>query len=170
MIAEVIQTLYRYNNWANQRVLDTSESLTTEQLLAGRDGGFGSIRDTLVHIMDTQSIYLTRWQGASPNPILDPGQFPDMVAIRARWADIETETQVFVTGLDDARLAHVVEYTNLKGERRAYPLWQQMLQQANHATQHRSEVALLLTQLDHSPGWLDFLYFINLQQTSTTNS
>jgi uncharacterized damage-inducible protein DinB len=38
-----------------------------------------------------------------------------------------------------------------------------MIHQVNHATQHRSEVAVLLTQCDHSPGWLDFLHFIDLR-------
>ena len=38
---------------------------------------------------------------------------------------------------------------------------QQMLHQANHATQHRSEAALLLTRAGASPGWLDFLVFLD---------
>jgi uncharacterized damage-inducible protein DinB len=56
-----------------------------------------------------------------------------------------------------------VEYSNPAGERWAYPLWQQMVHQVNHGTQHRSEAAVMLTQFGHSPGWLDFLYFIDLQ-------
>jgi uncharacterized damage-inducible protein DinB len=55
----------------------------------------------------------------------------------------------------------VVSYVNFQGETWAYPLWQQMLHQANHATQHHSELAMLLTQLGHSPGWLDFLLFLD---------
>ena len=47
--------------------------------------------------------------------------------------------------LSDARLATIVEYTNLKGERWAYPLWLHMIHQVNHATQHRSEAAVMLT-------------------------
>lgn len=170
MLTEAIQTMYRYNAWANQHVLDGADYLTAGQLLASRDGGIGSIRDTLVHIMGAQELYLARWQGASPSRMLAPAQFPDLAAVRSRWADIEAETQAFVAGLDGDRLGRVVEYTNLEGEQWAYPLWQQMLQQVNHATQHRSEVALLLTQLGHSPGWLDFLYFIDLQNRSRTNN
>jgi uncharacterized damage-inducible protein DinB len=36
-----------------------------------------------------------------------------------------------------------------------------MLHQVNHATQHRSEAATMLTRLGCSPGWLDVLYFVD---------
>jgi uncharacterized damage-inducible protein DinB len=163
VIGELIRTLYRYNAWANGRVLDTAERLTPEQLVAGGGASFESVRDTLVHTMGAQWLYLERWQGRSPRAMLDPREFPDLASIRERWDGIERRTAAFVAGLDDARLAAVVAYVNAAGERWAYPLWQQMVHQVNHGTQHRSEAAAMLTQLGHSPGWLDFLYFIDLQ-------
>lgn len=63
----------------------------------------------------------------------------------------------------DGDLARVVAYLNIEGERWAYPLWQQMLHQVNHATQHRSEAAMLLTPFGQSPGWLDVLYYLDLK-------
>ena len=69
--------------------------------------------------------------------------------------------------MTEPRLAAVVEYTNFHGERWAYPLWQQMTHQVNHATQHRSEAALMLTQAGHSPGGLDLLYFVDLQNAQS---
>ena len=163
MITDVIRSLYRYNAWANARVLDTAAQLTREQLVAPGGASFDSVRDTLVHTMGAQWLYLERWNGRSPRTTLDAQQFPDLASIRTRWDAIERDTQVFVAELGDVRLARVIEYVNVGGERWAYPLWQQMIHQVNHATQHRSEAAVMLTALGCSPGWLDLLYFVDLE-------
>jgi uncharacterized damage-inducible protein DinB len=162
VLSEVIRSLYRYNDWANQRILDTSARLTREQLLAGGGASFDSVRDTLVHIMGAQWIYLERWHGRSPRASFSASDFADLDAIRKRWAAIEHDTRAFVAELSDADLGRVVEYTNFQAERWAYPLWQQMIHQVNHATQHRSETAVMLTKLGHSPGGLDLLYFVDI--------
>jgi uncharacterized damage-inducible protein DinB len=167
MLHEVIRNFYDYNAWANARILDTAAQLTPAQLAAPGGASFDSVRDTLVHTMATQWLYLERWQGRSPTAMVGAAAFPDLAAIRGRWDEIERDTQAFVATLDDARFAVVVEYTNFQGERWAYPLWQQMIHQVNHATQHRSEAAVLLTQLGHSPGWLDLLYFVDLRNAAT---
>ena len=163
MLSEVIRHLYEYNAWANARNLDTAGALTPAQLLAPGGASFDSVRDTLVHAMGVQWLYLERWQGRSPRALPDAARFPDLAAIRARWTEIERDTQAFVAAVDDARLAAEVAYTNMQDETWAYPLWQQMIHQVNHATQHRSEAAVLLTQLGHSPGWLDLLYYVDVK-------
>src|SRR5438093_6454131 len=162
VIVELIRSLYRYNDWANGRILDASARLTCEQLLEGGGASFDSVRDTLVHTMGAEWLYLERWHGRSPRASFAAADFPDLATIRARWQTIERDTQAFVAALTEADLARVVEYTNMQGERWAYPLWQQMIHQVNHATQHRSEAAVMLTKLGHSPGWLDLLYFVDL--------
>jgi uncharacterized damage-inducible protein DinB len=159
---EAIQTLYRYNTWANARILSTAEALTVEQFLETGGAGREAVRDTLVHTMAAHWIWLERWNGRSPTALLDARTFPDLASVRARWAGIERDTQAFVNELSPARLATVVEYRNTRGERWAYPLWQQMMHQVNHGTQHRSEAAARLTQLGHSPGDLDLLRFIDI--------
>lgn len=165
MITQVIRDFYEYNAWANVRIVEAAAALTIDQLLAAGGASFDSLRDTLVHTMGAQWLYLERWQGRSPPPML-AGAFPDLPTIRRRWGEIEGDTQAFVATLDDPRLAAVVAYTNFQGERWAYPLWQMMIHQVNHATQHRSEAAVLLTQFGHSPGWLDLLYFVDLRSAA----
>jgi uncharacterized damage-inducible protein DinB len=162
MIIDVIRSLYRYSAWANARILEAAAGLDHDQFLAGVGASGESIRDTLVHTFGAQWLYLERWQGRSPRSMPAPSAFPDVAAVQTRWDEIERATMLFVAGLTDARIAAVVEYTNFQDERWAYPLWQQMLHQVNHATQHRSEAAVMLTQAGHSPGGLDYLHFVDL--------
>jgi uncharacterized damage-inducible protein DinB len=163
VITQLIHTLYNYNAWANSRILDTAALLTDDQFIASGSASFGSIRDTLVHTMSAQWLWLARWQGASPLTMLSSQVYPTLASIRARWEQIEDETRAFVSAVEDADLAGVVAYVNTQGQPWAYPLWQQMVHQVNHATQHRSEVATLLTGYGRSPGWLDLLYFVDVQ-------
>lgn len=167
MTIETIQILYGYNAWANDRILDTAANLTAGQLAAKAGASFDSIHDTLVHIMNAQWLWLSRWQGVSPRTMLDPAGFPDLHSIRARWQQIERDMQAFTARLDESALGRVVDYTNTAGQPNAYPLWQMMVHQVNHATQHRSEIAMILTQFGHSPGWLDFLHYLDLQKKNS---
>ena len=158
------RTLYDYSGWANQQVLDCAGRLTTEQLQATGSASFDSIFATLVHTLSAQWMWLSRWQGTSPRAMFDPADFADIETMRARWEQIEQDTQTFISRLDDQALAGVVEYTNTKGQAFAYPLWQLMLHQVNHATQHRSEVAAMLTRFGQSPGWLDLIMYLDFQK------
>ncbi len=169
MIIELLHNLYHYNAWANARILGTAAQLGSEELRAEANASFGSVHGTLVHMMSAQWVWLARWQGASPSATLEPQTFPTLEALRTRWDQIERETQAFVSACTEAHLARIIEYQNFQGERWAYPLWQQMVHQVNHATQHRSEVALILTQWGHSPGWLDLLYFVDMQEPGATS-
>src|SRR5262247_4408544 len=126
MNADAVRTLYRYSAWATARVLDHAARLRPDELAKPSGASFSTVRETLVHIMAAQLIWLLRWQGTSPTSLLDAREFPDLASIRARWDQIEAETRRFVATLTDAHLARVVEYRNTSGERWAYPLWQQV--------------------------------------------
>ena len=163
-IAAALRTLYDYNAWANAQILEASARLSREQLVQGRGANFESLAGTLVHTMGAQWVYLERWQDRSPRSMPQAADFADLLAIKTRWTEIERATHAFVAGLGDGDVARVIEYTNFQGERWAYPLWQQMMHQVNHATQHRSEAAVILTELGCSPGGLDLLYFVDVER------
>jgi uncharacterized damage-inducible protein DinB len=159
VLLDVIRSLYQYSTWANQRILISSSNLTPEQFVAPEGSSYPSVRDTLVHTMSAEWIWLSRWNGISPNAMFKALDYPNIQSIQARWDALDAETQKFIDQLKPAMLAENISYVNLRGEQWAYPLWQQMFHQVNHGTQHRSEVAALLTQFGFSPGNLDFLVF-----------
>lgn len=160
MILGVLRDLYAYSAWANTRILDTAEQLSPDQFTAEAGPSHGSLRNTLVHQMGGQWIWLERWKGGSPERTLSRKEFLTLASVRSRWEQVEAETSAFVSTLTEEQLGRVISYTTTEGEARAYPLWQPILQQVNHATQHRSEAAVMLTNFGHSPGDLDYVVYL----------
>lgn len=161
MESRELGTLYAHARWANRRVLDAADLLSSEVFRAAEHPSFGSIRNAFVHVVDVQRTWLARAQGLEAPPVLDPEEFPDVAALRELWDRVDAETDAYVAGVDEAALGETVRYVNGRGEPNAYPRWQILVHQATHAAQHRSELALLLTRLGRSPGWLDLLVFLD---------
>jgi len=155
-----ILTLYKYNQWANARILNAAAHVTQEQYLAPGSFPHGGLRGTLVHAMFAEWIWRTRWKGTSPTVRLKPEEFPTLEALRARWAEEEKQLMDFVDGLTDERLNHTFNYMNTSGKPFTKILWQVMAHVVNHGTQHRTEAAAILTGLGHSPGDIDLISFL----------
>ena len=62
---DTLTTLYRHNRWANLRLLERCAGLSDEQLDA-TCSHFGSIRDTLQHIVTAERSYLSRISTGQP--------------------------------------------------------------------------------------------------------
>ena len=78
---------------------------------------------------------------------------------RAARAPLVAERRRYLAGLTEEGLRHVIKGRTLDGQTFELARWQGILQCANHATQHRSEIAAMLTDAGHSPGDLDYALF-----------
>ncbi len=155
-----ILLLYRYNQWANAKILNTAAQVTQEQYLAPTTFPHGSLCGTLVHAMFAEWIWRQRWTGTSPTFRLKAEDYPTVEALRARWSEEEEQLMDFVDRLTDERLEGAIHYMNTSGKAYTKILWQLMAHLVNHGTQHRSEAAAILTDLDHSPGDIDLITFL----------
>ena len=154
-----IQDLYNFNRWANARMRAAVAPLTPEQFTQDMKSSFSSVRDTLVHVMASEWVWLTRWLGSSPTSIPEAWtafQFDD---ITKEWAAIEAAQKAFVDGLDDAGLDRVVSYHNFKGEDQAGALWQLMRHMVNHSTYHRGQITTMLRQQGHDAVATDLVLY-----------
>src|SRR5256885_12984753 len=108
MTNDDIQLLYEYDRWANNRVLQAASTLTAEEFTRDLGGSFRSMRDTLVHILGSESPWPTYWIEPSPSSafltdlltrhdaLFNPAAFPDLAAVRRKWAEVEKEQIEFV--------------------------------------------------------------------------
>src|SRR5947208_4516644 len=110
-----IQLLYRYNRWADATILNAVAPLSKDDFNQKLGGSFPSVRETLVHIMGAEWIWLQRWKGASPMALLSAAEFPDLDSIKARWREIEQGQMEFVGQTTDSSLKSPLKYVNLKG-------------------------------------------------------
>ena len=105
MDLEHLRLLYRYNRWANARILDHADKLTSDQFHAPIPGGSWSVRDTLVHMMETEFFWSGLiWPGKAIDIDWEPYEFhfadyPNVAAILTRWAEIESDLFAFNDGL-----------------------------------------------------------------------
>ena len=155
-----ILVLYRYNQWANTRILNTAANVTQEEYLAPASFPHGGLRGTLVHALFAEWIWRNRWEGTSPAHRLKPGDFPTFDSLCTRWLEEEKQLMSFVDQITDEKLNQTFRYTNTSGKPFTKILWQAMAHLVNHGTQHRTEAAAILTDLGHSPGDLDLIYFL----------
>jgi len=155
-----ILTLYKYNQWANAKILNAAANVPQEQFLAPAAFPHGGLRSTLVHVMFAEWIWRQRWTGVSPTVRLKPEDFPTVESLCARWAEEERQLMDFVDRLSDESLNGTVQYTNTSGKPFTRILWHMMAHVVNHGTQHRAEAAALLTEFGRSPGDIDLIYFL----------
>lgn len=162
-----IQLLYEYNRWANARILDAVSALTNEQFTRNLPSSYCSVRDTLVHVLSAEWIYLMRWQGISPKAMFNFTDFPNIELLKAKWVEVESHQTRFLQTVTEESLGTVIAYINTKGEKWKYPLWQMMQHVVNHSTYHRGQVTTMLRLLGAETTATDFLVFIDTKSGAT---
>jgi uncharacterized damage-inducible protein DinB len=157
-----IELLWEYNYWANRRLLARADKLTEAQLSEKSPYMWDSILGTMAHMLGAEWIWRQRTaEGVSPAAILDRDQFSTLAMLTKRWGEEEAAMRQYLVGLTDADLERVVDYQNTAGTPFSRPLWQILTHVVNHGTQHRSEVALSLTNFGQSPGDMDMIVFLS---------
>jgi len=167
MTREDVQLLYQYDRWANGRVLRAAVALSGEQFTRDLGGSFRSVRDTLVHIIGGEWIWLAYWKEQAPSfafladlrtrrdALFAQAGFRDLAAVQLRWGEVENEQIAFVNGVSDESLHRMLPFRSIE-----VPLAQLMQHMANHSTYHRGQVSLMMRQLGAEPTATDFHLFL----------
>ena len=153
-----ISTLIAYNFWADERILATCEHVSPDEFIRmiAPNPGWNSLRETLVHVLDTEYGWRSALQAQDASEILDGADFADVAALRTRWETERTAWLMYAAGLSEDSLNK--GYGN--DPTTSPKVWQTIVHVVNHGTQHRSEAAAILTGYGQSPGELDFDTFL----------
>ena len=159
MTVNDLQRLYDYGYWANRQLLAVVSELTPEEFTRTVAGSYGSVRNTLVHVLSAEWGWLARCGGHERGAALDADDYPNVESLIEAWARVEGWVRTFLATLKDDDLHRLVAFKNSKGETRSMPLGELLQHAANHGVHHRGQVALLLRALGHVPGNFDLLVY-----------
>jgi uncharacterized damage-inducible protein DinB len=158
---DTLTTLFRHNRWANERIIERCTGLTAEQLDATIVGAFGSIRDTLQHIVTAERSYLSRI--STGQPYRRPQDAPPLTLAEMRES-VRTSGSGLIEWAPKVQAGDTVQ-VNWEGAPRDVPKTILLTQAINHATEHRAQIMAILTQLGIQPPELDsWSYFDELEQ------
>jgi uncharacterized damage-inducible protein DinB len=150
------RTLLDYNRWATAKIIDRARELSDEEYRRSLPGlAYASIHGCLVHIAGGETQWLARWQNITPTERLTEADLPAFDDVVRHLSAIEDQMDAFLATLSDDDL------TTRKGPLpgpppvKTRPLGYLIAHVVIHGTQFRSEAAVALTALDHSPGNLD---------------
>ena len=158
MSRSLLHDAFAHHVWATLRVIDACAELRSEQLDTAVPGTYGSIIDTLRHLVEADAGYLWTLTGGRVATIDDSGMaLPELRAQMERhgpvWSDV-------VSGdLDPDRI--VTRHRDDGFDSHA-PLGIRLAQVVHHGTDHRSQICTALTTLGVDPPLIDVWDFAEL--------
>jgi len=162
-----LERLYDYHYWANRRLLEAVSQLTPQQFTQDVAGSYGSIRNTLVHVLSAEWGWLDRCGGPPRGERLKAEDYPTLDSVVATWSRVERDMRVFLSGLTEDDLSREIEFAFGAGPKHSIPMYGLLEHAAIHAVHHRGQVSLLLRMLGVAPGNYDLLVFDSQPRETT---
>lgn len=167
MTVQDLETLYDYNYWANRKIWKVITGLTPDEFTQPVAGAYGSVRNTMVHILSTEWGWLSRCGGPERGESLNAEDYPTLEPLLYDWEKVEAYMHDFLSDLNDEDLHRNVEYRGKGDQKRSMPLGELLHHSIIHGAHHRGQVALLLRELGHPPGTFDILFYYAEQHGDT---
>lgn len=159
MTVKDLVALFDYTYWAKDRLLEALAQVTPQQFTQPVAGSYGSLRNTLVHILSEEWGWLELCGGSARGADLHPTDYPTLASVADRWHQVESHVRGFLATLRDEDLGRAVKLTLGGGPSQTLPLRALMHHAAVHGIHHRGQVSLLLRALGYTPGNFDILLY-----------
>ena len=155
MSRSLLDEALAHHVWATLRLIDACLPLTREQLGSAVPGTYGSILETMRHLVEADTYYLAHLTG-DPAREIDSGRMD----LRELRAEMEADERTWIELLDpDPDPDAVVPDVDEEGYRRDASIGVRIAQAIHHGTDHRSQICTALTTLGLEPPLIDVWAF-----------
>lgn len=168
-----LQLMARYNQWMNDTLYAAAATLSDAQLFADNRAFFGSLFNTLNHLVVADTIWLKRftrhpaqWPSLAPilpldNPQgLDQRLFHQLDELTAHRHWLDGVIIGWTVELTEADLDETLHYANTSGVHYRRDFYALATHFFNHQTHHRGQASTMLSQAGVDIGVTDLLMLI----------
>lgn len=166
--------LAQYNRWFNERLYAACETLSDEERKRDRGAFFGSIHNTLNHLVWGDQLWLKRFAAQGVEflslftDVLDLAEgavhgtvlYESWGVLRAKRAELDAAIDEWTRDMPPDYPVRTMRYANTKGVQREHPMWKALTHFFNHQTHHRGQVTALLAQAGVDPGVTDLIALV----------
>lgn len=159
-----------YNQGMNRNIYDAASKLSLSELTENHGAFFGSIINTLNHLLVGDTIWLQRFAGHEEHFLtldyvralqvpasLDTVLYSDFTTLKESREKMDDVIRLFVAELTDAVISQPISYKNTKGSVFNKNFGHILQHFFNHQTHHRGQVSTLLYQQGIDVGVTDLL-------------
>ena len=146
-----IETLLEHNFACRESLLDVLERLSHSELVSDQEVGRGSIRNILVHLLETEIYWMSTVIGCGPEQNrLKNSDFENVDSIRRKWKEIETITREMFNNQNEESL-QFVQSVRWEDRTVSFTVAKVFIHMATHEVHHRGLIIGLLRKLGYEP-------------------
>jgi uncharacterized damage-inducible protein DinB len=152
MSGSALNDAFEHHVWATIELIDACRELPAEQLVTAVPGTYGSILDTMRHLVGSDSFYLF-WLTGKQTARIDEDHM-DLAALRGAMQDDGVAWTALVATDPDPD-AVIEEVSERDGYVTRATIGIRLAQALHHGSDHRSQICTALTSLGVEPPPID---------------
>ena len=138
----------RYNLWVNTRFVELFKTVDNDIVEHEITSSFPSIRHTLTHLWDVETLWLSRLRGVSPTSFPSENFTGDITTVYQNLLNISKEFVHFVENQPEDFFNKTLIFSILSAKGEFHQLAADMIQHCmNHQTFHRGQIITMARQL-----------------------
>ncbi|MDJ1469077.1 DinB family protein [Xanthocytophaga flava] len=147
MNKKYISELTDYTIWVNKIAINWLSQINDEQWEQQIVSSFSSVKQTALHIVSAQKVWIDYWKNVSAPVFLSVGFTGTKTDLIQIWEGVSADLKNLMDTYPEEKYLQPVTFKWPGGGEGTMEFWQSLLHMSNHSTYHRGQLVTLLRQV-----------------------
>ncbi len=144
-----VREAHDWLRWLTSRTCEAARTLTSEEFTREFPIGIGSVRNTLVHLLGAERIWIAVIEETDPAVSMPSAtDYPTIASIEADWPAVHARWGAYLSRLDEREMGRVVSRVR-DGKTYAQRVHDALMQVPTHALYHNAQMSFMFRSMGH---------------------